>query len=764
MTAPRTSQPVVWEPHPGPQTTFLMSDAYEALYGGAAGGGKSDSLLFGALRQTGHSQYRALIIRRTFPELQYLIDRSMATFPSIGGQWIASEKRWKFPSGAIVEFGYCISGDALVVMGDWSLRPMRDVRVGDEVMTLDGPSRVSRHFCVGVRPAVAVTVDGITTTVSRHHALLAASGEWETPHKFADHALEAGDKIDHTKASRHTQGTLPPLSWSGRVARATLVSPSSECDNVLVAPVREIGGECDGQGLPSSLADCLTAACSDDVHPHLAGASAQAYTRQQVDAGKCGPMPVRVDDPMKTRGHNHSAGYMYSHPYTKEVRTAVLDVHHAYAEMVQVDDCAFWDMTVVGGNHYITNSGLIHKNCETYSDVQQYQGRQFDYIGVDELGQIADERVWTYLMSRNRASGPGLIRMMRGSANPGGPGHQWIKKRFIDTCPRSGETTRVESVLFDGTKTATTRAFVFARLEDNPTLLENDPTYGERLKQLTETEYRWLGLGDWDAGGGSFYPELGDWQRLLIPASQMPALLDWYEYWASYDWGFVHPASFTQFCRIKDTVYVLDTMSMHRYQDEEQASAIKSASEGRCLRMVFAGHDAFAKRMAHSAAAETVADVFGRYSINLEKANIDREAGAKVLRRFFAKPKPGPQPKGAMKLVVVDTVGNRAALMELAALIPEATRPNVPAKRDADEKGLNGDDLADGWRYGLATPSFEPMEPLPVWKEGNVDTGVDGKPPWEQTFTKTTDTGQIDKRAFIFRPEGPDGDFPEDMT
>jgi len=508
MTGSRPSQDVVWEPHAGPQTTFLMSDAYEALYGGAAGGGKSDSLLFGALRQTGHSQYRALIIRRTFPELQYLIDRSMATFPMIGGQWIASEKRWKFPSGAIVEFGY----------------------------------------------------------------------------------------------------------------------------------------------------------------------------------------------------------------------------------------------------------------CETYSDVQQYQGRQFDYIGVDELGQIADERVWTYLMSRNRASGPGLIRMMRGSANPGGPGHQWIKKRFIDTCPRSGETTRVESVLFDGTKTATTRAFVFARLEDNPTLLENDPTYGERLKQLTETEYRWLGLGDWDAGGGSFYPELGEWQRLLIPASQTPALLDWYEYWASYDWGFVHPASFTQFCRIKDTVYVLDTMSMHRYQDEEQASAIKSASEGRCLRLVFAGHDAFAKRMAHSAAAETVADVFGRYSINLEKANIDREAGAKVLRRFFAKPKPGPQPKGAMKLVVVDTVGNRAALMELAALIPEATRPNVPAKRDADEKGLNGDDLADGWRYGLATPSFEPMEPLPVWKEGNVDTGVDGKPPWEQTFTKTTDTGQIDKRPFIFRPEGPDGDFPEEMT
>jgi len=56
------------------------------------------------------------------------------------------------------------------------------------------------------------------------------------------------------------------------------------------------------------------------------------------------------------------------------------------------------------------------------------------------------------------------------------------------------------------------------------------------------------------------------------------------------------------------------------------------------------------------------------------------------------------------------------------------------------------------------------MEPLPVWKEGNVDTGVDGKPPWEQTFTKTTDTGQIDKRPFIFRPEGPDGDFPEEMT
>ena len=62
----------LWRPHPGPQTVFLAAGEFEALYGGAAGGGKSDALLYGGLRQIRVPRYRALLLRQSFPELRDL--------------------------------------------------------------------------------------------------------------------------------------------------------------------------------------------------------------------------------------------------------------------------------------------------------------------------------------------------------------------------------------------------------------------------------------------------------------------------------------------------------------------------------------------------------------------------------------------------------------------------------------------------------------------------------------------------------------------
>ena len=79
----------------------------EALYGGAAGGGKSDALIIEALRQVHIPHYRALILRKTYPQLSELIDKTMRYYKPVfpKARYNGSSHCWIFPSGAKIYFG-----------------------------------------------------------------------------------------------------------------------------------------------------------------------------------------------------------------------------------------------------------------------------------------------------------------------------------------------------------------------------------------------------------------------------------------------------------------------------------------------------------------------------------------------------------------------------------------------------------------------------------------------------------------------------------
>ena len=101
-------QNVIFEPNEGPQMQFLASSEREVFYGGARGGGKSYAMLVDPLRYCHKQAHRALLIRKTMPELRDMITHSQRLYSKAypGAKWREQEKEWRFPSGARIEFGY----------------------------------------------------------------------------------------------------------------------------------------------------------------------------------------------------------------------------------------------------------------------------------------------------------------------------------------------------------------------------------------------------------------------------------------------------------------------------------------------------------------------------------------------------------------------------------------------------------------------------------------------------------------------------------
>jgi len=109
LTTPRMNEFIPHSPMRNPkQAAFLTLDYLEALYGGSAGGGKSDALLMGALQYVDEEGYAALLLRRTFADLSLpgaLMDRAREWLTG-KAKWHDKEKTWEFPKGSTLTFGY----------------------------------------------------------------------------------------------------------------------------------------------------------------------------------------------------------------------------------------------------------------------------------------------------------------------------------------------------------------------------------------------------------------------------------------------------------------------------------------------------------------------------------------------------------------------------------------------------------------------------------------------------------------------------------
>ncbi len=149
-------------------------------------------------------------------------------------------------------------------------------------------------------------------------------------------------------------------------------------------------------------------------------------------------------------------------------------------------------------------------HCQHEKDKENHQGQEYHWIGFDQLEQFT-ETIYDYLKMQARSTDPSIQCYIRASFNPGGLGHAWVKKRFIDPCTKDGRARSFIKMNDEykqvphGTKDSLTRAFVFSVIHDNRHIIENDPMYLSNLRSLPEKIRKAMEEGDWDVFDGQYF-------------------------------------------------------------------------------------------------------------------------------------------------------------------------------------------------------------------------------------------------------------------
>ena len=183
---------------------------------------------------------------------------------------------------------------------------------------------------------------------------------------------------------------------------------------------------------------------------------------------------------------------------------------------------------------------LMLRALEKDVDAHKFQGHQFTYLGFDELTHWPSDYIYEFLAKTRLRSPHGAPCYVRATSNPGGVGHIWVKRRFMqdDHGGRVAPLTPIHYVGASGRKY--TRIFIPAKLTDNKILMENDPAYIDQLDAIADPIMRRaLLLGDWDVVAGAAFPEF---RRDIHVIEDKPPDLG-ARHWRGGDWGSAKPYS-----------------------------------------------------------------------------------------------------------------------------------------------------------------------------------------------------------------------------
>ncbi len=166
----------------------------------------------------------------------------------------------------------------------------------------------------------------------------------------------------------------------------------------------------------------------------------------------------------------------------------------------------------------INGTEVYFRYCSSDADADGYQGHAMDWLGIDEL-TLHSEYEFTTLTSCLRST-KGYPTQFRGTCNPGGKGHKWVKDRYVTATNYGNRKTH-------DPETGNTIEFIPAKVQDNYVLMKNDPNYVKRLENLPPARKKAYLYGDWDIFEGQYFEEF---DRKIHVCQPFPIPAGWNKY------------------------------------------------------------------------------------------------------------------------------------------------------------------------------------------------------------------------------------------
>ncbi len=315
--------------------------------------------------------------------------------------------------------------------------------------------------------------------------------------------------------------------------------------------------------------------------------------------------------------------------------------------------------------------------CQNESDILQYQGQAYEVIGMEEATQFT-ELQYIALTESNRLSGnvKNFSPRMYFTCNPGGVGHEWVKRLFIDRNYREDEK---EEDYF----------FVPSTVFDNEYIMAQNPEYVRTLKNLPSARRKAMLYGDWDAFEGQYFPEFSREKHEVTPFT----IPDKWTKFCAFDYGldmtaclwFAYPPD-------KKSIYVYRELYEPNLILSQAAEKILNLCSDEKIRYFVASPDLAGRRQDSGKSGFDILASNGLKGVM--SANNERIAGWRVIREFL---KDGENTTPALKIF--------SCCRNLLRTLPKLTF-DTKISEDVSSTPHELTHAPDALRYGLMSSGF----------------------------------------------------------